>query len=52
MGRGKSFHHKKKGHAPQMPKDSFLEKDVEKNNLEDLPDVVTIETYKNSLRKG
>lgn len=53
MGRGKSFHHKKKGHAPQLPKNAIIEKDINEHTVEaDEPLPVTIETYKNSLRKG
>ncbi|WP_416828946.1 hypothetical protein [Ectobacillus polymachus] len=51
MGRGKAFHHKKKGHEPQLPKGAVIEKDIDEHKF-DLPDVVTVETYKNSLRKG
>ncbi|WP_169729569.1 hypothetical protein [Ectobacillus panaciterrae] len=52
MGRGKAFHHKKKGHEPQPPKHAMTNKIAPENDLEELPELVTLETYKNSLRKG
>ncbi|MDG4657233.1 hypothetical protein P6P90_10575 [Ectobacillus antri] len=52
MGRGKAFHSKKKGHEPQPPKHAQNNKVADEHHLEDLPELVTLEAYKNSLKKG
>jgi hypothetical protein len=48
MGRGKAFHHKKKGHEPQSPQNSLAEKHT-KERIEDEEYIVTQEAFKNRV---
>jgi hypothetical protein len=49
MGRGKAFHHKKKGHAPQPPKNAIIHKDINEHTVEEEELPVTKEAFKNRL---